>query len=527
MSKQMSLTLVLMLTVLSTGQIGESVEITGQVQDYQARMVEGADIAIFEIHRDDAYSPTSAKLLDKIKKTDHEGRFVFNIMATPFHDIYVIARKEGLALGWDYFHKQYLCKTKPDNSFINIVLPKPFTLGGRLVDSGGKLVAGANVQVFKREGEILCEPKDWLSVKTDSKGRFVFDNLPLDLMVKFFIEVPNRDIAYIYPPRELEGNACGGYHVDWEDIELSLPPATTVQGRVIDKGTGQGVKDMLILIYTDKRAKTEWRFRSCERYTLTNGEFEFKGVPPGEHILRFISPRTGPNDWVGKNVPITVNRQDKNVRAKVLIEKGVPLEVVIRDQATGKAIPDIKIQVNDRWNDQQEDIFIHEARTDVNGIAHLKVPKGPLKIHTLDGNYDDGTKYKGAEVNITGSQTTPVEIFVKQRLPLVRGTVVDTQGQPAKNVYINVGLGQSVLTDDNGWFEGVQSPLYPSHLVVARDIKNNLAGVEFFFNAIRELRVVLRPASSIIGRVTDDIGRGIAGANVNIQMSCKRRWGGR
>ncbi len=510
-------------------KLGETmhIEITGQVHDYQTRMVEGADIAIFEIHRDDYYSPTSVKLLDKLKKTDHEGRFVFNVMATPYHDIYVIARKEGLALGWDYLHKQYISQTKPDNSFVDIVLPKPYTLAGRLVDSGGKLVAGANVQVFTREGEIICEPKDWFSVKTDSKGRFVFDNLPLDLMVKFFIEVPNRDIAYIYPPRELEGNACGGYHVDWEDIELTLPPVTTVRGQVIDKGTGQGVKDMRLLIFTDKRAKTEWRFSSCERYTLTNGEFEFKGVPPGEHILRFISPKTGPGDWVGKNVPITVNRLDKNVRTKVLIEKGVPLEVIIRDQITGKALPDIKIQVNDRWNDQQEDIFVHEARTDANGIAHLKVPKGPVKIHTLDGNYDDGLEFKGTEVTITGSRTTPVEIFVKPRFPLVRGTVVDTQGQPAKNVYITVGLGQRVLTDNNGWFEGIQSPLYPSHLVVARDIKNNLAGANFFFNALRELRVVLRPGSSIRGRVTDDMGRGIAGANVKIALNCKRRGGGR
>ncbi len=76
MSKPMSLTLVFMLTSLAAGQIGDSIEIRGQVQDYQARMVEGADIAIFELHRDDYYSPTSAKLLDKIKKTDREGRFV-------------------------------------------------------------------------------------------------------------------------------------------------------------------------------------------------------------------------------------------------------------------------------------------------------------------------------------------------------------------------------------------------------------------------------------------------------------------
>ena len=513
-------------------KLGETMrmEITGQVHDYQTRMVEGADIAIFELHRDDYYSPTSAKLLDKLKKTDHEGRFVFNVMAKPHHDIYVIARKEGLALGWDYIHKKRIYEDKPDNNFVDIVLPKPYTLAGRLVDSGGKLVAGANVQVFTREngGDIVCEPKDWFSVKTDSKGRFVFNNLPLDLTVKFFIEVPNRDIAYIYPPREMEGNACGGYHVDWEDIELTLPPATTVQGRVIDKGTGQGLKDMRLLIFTSEGAETEWRFRSSERYTLTNGDFEIQGVPPGKHILRFISSKTGPNEWAGKNVPITVNRGDKNVRTKILIEKGVTLEVIVRNPTTGKALPYMKVQVfDDRWNYHQEDIFIRETRADANGIAHLMVPQGRYMAHAWGGNYETRMNFKGAEVNITGSRAAPVEILVKPRVPFVRGTVVDIQGQPAENVYIVIGLGQRVLTDNNGWFEGMQSPLYPSHIVVARDVKNNLAGANFFFNALRELRVVLRPAGSIRGRVTDDMGRGIAGANVKISMNCMRHWGKR
>jgi hypothetical protein len=524
MSKQMSLTLVFMLTGLTAGQIGESMEITGQVRDYQTRMVEGADIAIFEIHRDDIYSPTSVKLLDKLKKTDHQGRFVFNVTATPRHDIYVIARKEGLALGWDYIYKKRIYEVKPDDNFIDIVLPKPFTLAGRLVNSEGKLVAGANGQVYTRggSGEIMYEPKDWFSVKTDSKGRFVFDNLPLDLMVKFYVAVPNRYIAYIYPPRELQGNACGGYHVDWEDIELTLPPATTVRGRVIDKGTGQGLKDMRLLIYTSEGAETEWRFRSCERCTLTNGDFEIKGVPPGKHILRFISSKTGPNEWAGKNVPITVSRGDKNVRTNILVEKGVPLEVIVKDPTTGKALPRMKVQVFDeRLNYYQEDIFIRETRADANGIAHLMVPQGRYGVHAWGGNYETRMNFKGTEVNIAGSQPVSVEILVKPRLPFVRGTVVDTQGQPAENVFITIGLGQRVLTDSNGWFQGMQNPLYPSHLVVARDKKNNLAGANYFFNALRELQVVLRPGCSITGRLTDDMGRGIAGANVNISLGRK------
>ncbi len=528
MSKPVSLTLVFMLTSLAAGQIGENIEITGQVRDYQARAVEGADVAIIELHRDDIYSGTSARLLARPKKTDHEGRFVLNVMAEPHHDICVVARKEGLALEWDYLYKARVIQTRPDDHLVDIVLPKPYELAGRLVDSEGKIVAGANVQVFTRKnggGEVICEPKDWFSVKTDGKGRFVFDNLPLDLEVRFFIEAPDRDIAYIYPPRELQGNACGRYHVDWEDIELTLPPAATVQGRVVDKDTGQGVKDVRLLIFTSEGAETEWRFRSCELSTLTNGEFEFKGVPPGKHILRLISPEPGHSDWVGENVPITVSRLDKNIRAKLLVEKGVPLDVIVRDQTTGKVLPNMKVQVDNRWNDQQEDIFIHETRADANGVARLVVPRGRHKLHAWGGNYESRMNPRGTQVNVTGSRTTPVEIFLRPRSTLVRGTVVDAQGQPARNVHINIGLGQRVLTNDKGWFEGMQSPLYPAHMVVARDTNNNLSGANYFHNALRELVVVLRPGSSISGRVTDNVGRGIAGANVDVGLRYK--WPGR
>jgi hypothetical protein len=90
-----------------------------------------------------------------------------------------------------------------------------------------------------------------------------------------------------------------------------------------------------------------------------------------------------------------------------------------------------------------------------------------------------------------------------------------------------VGLGQTVLTDEQGRFAARQNPLYASNLVVVQDVERDLAGATFFYDALRELRVVLKPSSSIRGRVTDDMGRGVAGAEVSLQLGRKRRGGGR
>ena len=522
MKKRLSLVVVFVVVGLNVGMTGERTGITGQVHDDQARVVVGAEVAIYALHGDGYYSPRSAKLLDEFKKTDVAGHFTFDVVLEPNRDFYVAARKEGLALGWAYVHKTHIFQAKPTNEPLTVILQKPYTLAGRLVDSTGNPVADASIQVFKREYGIVCEPRDWFSVKTNTQGRFEFDNLPVDLMVKFYVHVPQRDIVYIYPPQELTGNAAGGYQVDWEDIELRLPSGATVQGRLINLDTKQGMDNVDIMLYSSEERGPNWRFRSCRITTGTQGKFEITGVPPGTHILRLVSPKMDQSVHVGKQVPIVVDPQDKTLSATMSVKRGVPFEVIVRDQMTGRALPGIKVFIDDRWIDQQKDVFAHETQTDANGIAHLWVPQGRLKIHALGANWDDGKKEKGTPVNITGLRPPRKEILVVPRLPLVRGKVVDAQGRPQKNVHITVGWGQSVVTDDNGWFEGTQNFLYPSHMVTARDTHNNLVGGNFFYDAKREQRIVLKPGSSIRGRVTDEQGRGIPGAEVNLTLECRR-----
>jgi len=201
--------------------------------------------------------------------------------------------------------------------------------------------------------------------------------------------------------------------------------------------------------------------------------------------------------------------------------------VLVRDRTTGRALPEITVHVDDRKHDEQHDILMQRAETDANGIAKLHVPRGQYKMHAWGGNYHDGFREQGIPLTVTGPQTTPVEITVAPQLPLVRGTVMDAQGQPAENVRVMVGLGQTVLTDQQGRFAARQNPLYPSNLVMVQEAERDLAGATFFYNALRELRVVLQPSSSIRGRVTDDMGRGIAGAKVSLQLGRIRRGGRR
>lgn len=524
----MALRFVVLISALFAGQLGDRLRISGQVQDAQLDVVAGAEVAVAELYGDGFYSPKSDKLLGAVKITDEEGRFSFDVWAEPRHDVVVLARKSGLALGWKYIYREHTFLAQPDTIITaDILLRPPKGIAGQLVDPQGKAVANADIQVvpyIRNGGKDVYAPQAWLAKKTDAQGNFAFDNLPSEAKVKFFVEVLGRDIIYIFPSQELQGNAGGGYRVDWEDVELKLPPATTLQGRVVNRATNQGIRGLRLMLYPEHMSKCPWRFCGHEVFSGTNGAFEMTGLPPGLHLVRLVAEDT---DWVTRIHPIKLNGLDKTAQVEINVERGVPIDVKVRDRTTGRVVPDITVYIDDRQHLEQIDVFQDQAKTDVRGMARLHAPQGQFKLHAWGDNHHDGFKEKGIPLSVTGPREQAVEIPVVPLLPLVRGKAVDTQGQPAENVRVMVGLGQTVLTDKQGRFEAIQNALYPSHLVMVQDAERDLAGAKFFYDAVRELRVVLRPSSSIRGRVTDDRGRGIAGAKVSLGFNRKRRGGTR
>jgi protocatechuate 3,4-dioxygenase beta subunit len=528
MGRSRNLALVLVCTALAAGQSENSMEITGRVFDDQMRRVTDADVALYELHGDDCYSPRRAKLLHPVTRTDSEGGFVFRVSTEPHCDIYAVARKETMALGWDYLHREDSFFQRLEKK-MSVVLAKPHTLAGRLVDSEGTPVEGARVQMCKGEGRgggKVCEPLDWFSVKTDHAGKFLLRQLPIDLTVALHVHVPGFDIVHTFPHQGLGGNACGGYYPDGEEVVLQLPPVSTVRGRVIDRTTGRGLRGLDLMLRPIQDPDATWRFRPCAVTAGTQGRFEISGVPPGRHLLSLVSPKTDPSIYVGKNVVVRV-KENKPAQTEIIAERGIPLDVTVRDKETGILLSDMKVFVDDREHPGQQDIFMREIPTEASGIARLFVPKGTFNICALGGNHNNVQNMEIVRVRIDGPRSAPVQVYARTLLPLVRGIVVDARGQPVENAVITVGLGQRVLTDKQGCFEGRQNPLYPSHLVIAQDEQQNLAEAAFFFNARRELRLVLKPTIEIQGRVTDENGHGIPGARVTLSLNCRRRGGAR
>lgn len=88
-------------SVAALGQQTKPLTLIGRVVDSNAQPVAGAEVAVYEELYDYSSSQDYAKLLDRIKRTDTHGQFVLNANVCSWYKVFIVARKEGLALGWD------------------------------------------------------------------------------------------------------------------------------------------------------------------------------------------------------------------------------------------------------------------------------------------------------------------------------------------------------------------------------------------------------------------------------------------
>ena len=521
----------LVLALSASAALGQSIErssIEGWVLDYRAAMVEGAEVAILEVAGGPGrVLPRTVKVLGETLMTDRKGHFRFEIEVDSRHDLILVARKPGLALGWRYIQRNTLLWIKSLPSYYSITLEKSHGIGGRLVDHRGRPVAGAMVQAVAYESgaRIVDGPLGWWSEETDAQGRFYVSDLPIEMIVQFYVTVPGRGVRAIFPSRALTGNACEGYRVDWQDVELTLPEGTTLSGRAYDKDTGRGIGGVRWVLRPENENECPWLYCIRDVVTGPDGAFRLTGVPPGRHQIRLVPPQEGVTEWVGSNRSVTVPQTGGTLQVSLPVERGVPVEIHTHDAETGRPLARMWVVFGSvkSWSTGG---FVQALQTDAGGRARCYVPAGRHRVHAMGDNYNVNNK-EGVVIDARLGHTTPLKIPLRPLMPLIRGTVVDPQRRPAEGVRIGMSMGQSVLTDREGRFSSVQNVFAPARLVVARDVMRDLVGVRRIFKPSGRQNIQLEPGLGLSGRVIGDsdlgISRvGIPGAHVMIQVSNDR-----
>ncbi len=496
----------LFLTATALGQQTKPLTLIGRVIDFNARPLAGAEVAAYEKLYNYSSRQEYTKLLDQTKKTDVNGYFVLNAEISSQRNVFIVARKKGLAVGWDVL--SYSRSDEPQGNF-NIILEPPCVLAGVVVDETGNPVAAAKVQAVPKtsylsrlEQRPVLAPEQWFTTQTDAKGNFSFHNFAADVSADLWVKAPGWSSVYQYTTHWT--SSCG-FEAGRTDIRLVLPREVAIRGRVIDAESGSPVTGAVVFIKPDNTKEHKNPYRPNQTISGQNGQFHFEGVPPGKHYINCLPPQT--TELVDKRVKFDVQADQEAKEITVALDKGGLIEIIAREEETKKPVSNLPIYFWQAIQDEHSNFYKY-AITGKEGRLRIWAPPGECKLST---SYDRRflQTYEN-QVIVAKGQTAKLEVVLNS-YPSVSGLVLDEAGQPVPGVLV-----EEVLTNEAGGFKVGFNPSSPRKTLIARHIERNLAAIVDVKDYSKPLTVIIKPALSITGKVTDANGVGIPAARLSL-----------
>jgi len=309
-------------------QEAAKVKCTGKVVDDLDRPIVGAKVTAYEMHSDGIAGNILLRQVGEVT-TAKDGAFIFATTPKPergvFFECCIVSVKQDLALGWAVWSMR-------EDMESNIRLGKPTKLEGVIVDEAGKPVVGAEVRanlyrtVETTEGE---EKREWLpgiaplqelGTQTNSQGRFLFSNLPVDLGVDLLVTAKGKATTYTYQSAPPEP----AFQAGQTDIRVVLPAEARIEGKILDPDTDQGVAEARFAVVATFSGLFYYRFVCTSD---NDGTFNIGGLQTGRYLLRGGGlPHTYVNVKSGQTTKVTI-RANKLYYGRILFEDGSPVVI--------------------------------------------------------------------------------------------------------------------------------------------------------------------------------------------------------
>jgi len=432
------LCLVLLIGIINNSIAEEAKKITytGRVIDYNARPVEGATVVCYK--SDYELNQRSYEHLKQVKTTS-DGRFSLQVQTEAFSPSYLVAGKQGLALGWreTYNVRDHIIR-----------LGRPSQFKGTVVDSAGHPVPGAKVRICLKNKMITRRviapllPEGWFTTRTDAKGQFLFDNVPEGATADFGAEAPGRALIWTtcdFGPGQGEQFAAGR-----TDIRIVLPPEACIKGQVLEEATGEPAAGVLILARPTSHAN--WQHYQDQVYSESNGKFVITGLAPDKYLLHAMSDKKGAG-----NLTLAVE-PGQTVSDIIVSLKGCPLEVIVYDAEKGAPIENSIVTVTQKEATTKYTTFRQQLTTDVDGLARFCAPPGECEIRVI--KFGHGATFQPQSVQLEPGQTLRHEVSLPRTAIILSGEVLDEQGHTLSGAsIIQTTFGPRTFTDTNGQFD--------------------------------------------------------------------------
>ncbi|MBN2180507.1 MAG: carboxypeptidase regulatory-like domain-containing protein [Sedimentisphaerales bacterium] len=520
------------LALLSVGTcFGRGITVTGKVVDYLARPVADAQVAVIENGRETETQLQDARLCGSIRRTDDRGLFLVEADIENVRDVYVVASKPGLAMAWD---RAPIMAENADKVHFNLVMEKPASLTGLVVDSSGRPVARATVRAVPKTCYLsrlsqspVSLPQEWLSTQTGADGRFEFNIFSADVSCDFWIRAEGYCCTYTFTTNYLSG--CG-YEVGRSDIRLVLPDERPVRGRVVEQGTDTTVADVELVISrpTDRNRRDEIKDRYLQYQVRSdaNGCFVFPGVPAGDHEVGLVYPSQKLSSWVAEPIGVLVGPDHAADNVTFEVDRGGFVEILARHAHTREPLEGIVISMTNLS-------FSRLPRTDSNGVARIRLRPGQSRALISAGfspndEYRSWGRYDTREpFVIRGGETVRLEADLEPGYRIV-GTVVDQNGKAVAGATVKshpLGTGGSIImtigdefrADAQGCFDLACGDADPSGWYVTAHCKDrDWVGIAPVTDSDQPVQIRVGQGVTVKGTVTNKDGVGVSAARVAV-----------
>lgn len=354
------------------------VHCTGRVVDVRGRPLAGVKVAAYEMVSDGVAGNIELHTVGEVITQD-DGAFDFEteprLRRGIFLDGYIVATKQGLALGWAVWNMR-------ENAEAMIGLGQPEELEGVIVDGAGEPIAGAEVRAnlyrIKKttEGEEKREwlpgvaPIDCMGTKTDHQGRFRFDNIPPGSGVDLLITAARRATTYTYDwggaPRFRDG-AGSCFQAGQTDIKVVLPAEGRIEGRIVDRTTGRAVEGIKLAVVATFSPAFYYRFVT---ESDDNGVFRTGALQTGKYLIRGDFPA------------LQVDVESGKIADEVVIECPGVVHGRVKGP-DGKPIARATIQIREKREPGQRSIATPDVVTDEKGYYCYTGIEWPYRVSAL------------------------------------------------------------------------------------------------------------------------------------------------
>jgi len=338
---------------------------TGRVLNSKGEPLASAKVAAYELYFDRAGNVKLRLVGESVTKAD--GNFLFetrpSVRKNRSMGAEVVAHKEGLAVGWALWPLYGTQRA-------TITLQEPTKLSGKVVDENGKSVPNAEVRavLFKKKTSQEektrwlpgIQPFNWLSAHTDKDGKFEFNNIPQNVSSDLLVTASGFSTIYTRRPDRIDkGYEWAEFTAGQTDIKITMPVEAKIEGKVVNKRTGEGVAGVTL------RVIPHFTPVFFERYLCTtkeDGTFNIGGLRSGKYVIM----RTGTSN---PKVDVVVE-SGKTIRNVIL---KIPYEVRNPESAGSKIVTPNE---NEQQSDSQveDDILIATVRDKKSSANNIPVP---------------------------------------------------------------------------------------------------------------------------------------------------------